>query len=226
MSMTKEEVVAFLSDMIDAITWQRGGLLCILGAVTVSLIVGFDNRTALFGKIFNDPSIQPTPIVWQISETSKAELKSLTARPVVGGVFFTEVNLKQNKSSIVYWYVKNPKVTETINKSTSTQLPQALFDSDRKNNEQMLLVLNNQFKCVKTIDSSINSLIPDLKSTMPFICRLAVPPYVGDFAGFFTIALVRQPSEPESESLKIELNRLSIELYLRDIQKRGALDTQ
>jgi hypothetical protein len=221
--MTKEELVAFLSDMIDALTWQRVGLLCALGVVTVSLLVAFENRASIFNQVFGHESLKEQVIVWEVSNDSKDELKNLTKQTFVGGVLLSEIELKKNRRITKYWHVEDAKLKQSITSLLSTLLPQAVFDTDRKNNEQMLLVLNNQFRCVPTIDTPLAKLLPDMPKILPYVCNLAVPPYVGDFAGVITVALKREPTAEEINSLKIEVTRISIELYLRDIQRRNAL---
>jgi hypothetical protein len=84
----------------------------------------------------------------------------------------------------------------------------------------MLAVLDNKFHCVKTEDTVYMRFFPDMPKTLPYVCRLAVPPFAGQFAGFATLFLTRQPSASDVEALKIELTRISIEMYLRDIDHR------
>lgn len=221
--MTKEEVVGFLNDMIDALTWKRVGLLSLLAACVISLLVVFENRTTLFNKIVDPLPVEAMTIPWELSDASKGELLNLThSQPILGGVVVMEVNLKKNRSTIKFWDVKDPALRAEATKIAATILPQAFFRSeDRKNNDQMLSVLNNQFSCVKVEDTTYVRFVPDSVKTLPYVCRLAVPPFAGQFAGFVALFLTRAPSPADVDSLKIELTRISIEMYLRDIDKRS-----
>ena len=85
---------------------------------------------------------------------------------------------------------------------------------------QMVAMLNNEFRCVPSKDTVFIRFFPDFHKRFPYVCRIAVPPFFGEFAGFITVALNRQPNPAEYDSLKIEMNRVAIELYLRDISKK------
>jgi hypothetical protein len=221
--MSKEEVVGFLNDMVDALTWKRAGLMSMLGIFGVVLAIAFENRSTLFDRFYQQPSVEQLTYQWELTDSSKTDLMNLMKQEIVGAVQVTEVNLKKNRKTTKFWSSKDPVFKDRTAKSINELLPQALFDQDRKNNEQMIAVLNNQFTCPRTEDTAFNRTLPEMQKRLPFICRLAVPPYVGEFAGFITIALTRQPNQSELEALKIELTRISIELYLRDISKRGVL---
>lgn len=216
-----EEIVSFLNDMVDALTWKRAGLLSLLGTMVVVLLMAFENRASLFDRVYSQPTIEQLAHPWELTATSKNDLVNLMTQDLVGGVLVTEVNLKKNRKTSKFWTIRDQTYSESVAKIVANLLPQALFDTDRKNNEQMIAVLNNQFLCSKTEDTMFASVIPDMPKRLPYICRLAVPPYVGEFAGFITIALTRPASLGELEALKIEITRISIELYLRDVSQRG-----
>lgn len=219
--MSKEEVVTFLSDMIDALNWKRAGLLLLFAALTVLLLMLFENRTTIFNRLVDPIPIERLAIPWEVSEQSKEEMKALTRLPLVGGVLLTEVDLKKNRRITKFWYVTDTNFREEATRIASTLLPQAFFDTDSRNNEQMLEVLNNQFVCSPVEETVFVRFFPNIKKTYPTICRLAVPPFSGHFAGLVTIFLNRTPTASEVDSLKIEITRVSVEMYLRDVKKRG-----
>lgn len=219
--MSKEEIVAFLNDMVDALTWKRAGLLTLLGSFVVALLIAFENRSTLFDRVYKQPTIEQLTYPWELSESTRTDMMNILAQDLVGGVLVTEVNLKKNRRTTKFWAIKDPLFKESVARVVATLLPQALFDTDRRNNEQMIAVLNNQFLCSRTEDTTFARILPEMPKKLPFVCRLAVPPYVGEFAGFITIALTRQATQSELEALKIELTRISIELYLRDVAQRG-----
>lgn len=218
--MSKEEIVAFLSDMVDALTLKRVALLTILGAISVALMIGFENRTIIFNKMFSAP-VESLTIPWEMSDESKRELTSLaSSQSLVGGVLVSEVNLKKNRKITKFWYVEDAALKEQAANIIATLLPQAFFDTDKNNNDQMVGVVGNQFVCSPTVETVYVRYLPNMPKKLPYICRLAVPPFVGEFAGFITLALVRPPTKSEMDSLRIELTRISIEFYLRDIDRK------
>ena len=219
--MSKEEIVAFLNDMIDALTWKRAGLLLLFGLLTILMLMLFENRTTIFNKLVDPVPVESLVVPWEVSAASKKELTDLTKHPLVGGVMLTEVDLKKNRRITKFWHVNDPSFRAEANQIISTLLPQAFFDTDSKNNEQMLAVLNNQFTCTPAEDTVFVRFFPDIQKRLPTVCRLAVPPFSGHFAGMVTILLTKQPSQADVDSLKIEITRVSVEMYLRDIQNRS-----
>lgn len=218
--MSKEELVAFLNDMVDALTWKRFSLLGLLGILTIVLLMVFENRTSLFNKIVDTTPIEEIGAPWVVSQETKDELTALVKLPLIDGVFLTEVNLKKNNRITKFWHVSDSDFRQEVTNIVTNILPQAFFDSDSNNNEQMLAVLGNQFLCTPSEKTIFIRFFPNIKQQYPTICRLAVPPFTGEFAGMVTVLLSRQPTQSEIDSLKIEITRVSVEMYLRDIQKR------
>lgn len=206
--------------MVDALTWRRVALLTLLGAVMVGMLMVFESRTTIFNKLFGAIAVEEIDRPWDISSQSKDELVKLTSNSLIGGVMLTEVDLKKNMRIIKYWQVRDADFRLKIANMMNTLLPVAFFDTDRKNNEQMVAVLNNQFLCTPTIDTVFARFVPDMDKQYPYVCRLAVPPFTGEFAGLLTITLTRTPSQSEVDSLKIEITRVAVEMYLRDIESK------
>lgn len=219
--MSKEELIAFLNDMVDALTWKRVALLSLLGLVTVTLLMIFESRNTIFTKIIDTTPVEQLAVPWEVSSETKNQMTALTKLPLIDGVLLTEVNLKKNRRITKFWHVNNQDMRQEAAQVAISTLPQAFFDTDKKNNEQMLAVLSNQFVCTPSEDTTFIRFFPDIHKTYPYVCRLAVPPFTGEFAGLITVVLKRKPTQSEVDSLKIEITRVSIEMYLRDIQNRG-----
>lgn len=217
--MKGEELIVFLNDMIDALTWKRVGLLSLLAAMMVTMAIVFENRNTIFNRMFDTLPIEQIPFPWNVSQTSKDELVNLTKQPIIGGVLLTEVDLKKNRRIVKFWHISDAQFRLEAAQILASLLPQAFFDSDKKNNEQMLAVLNNQFSCSATGDTVFVRFLPDMQKKYPYVCRLAVPPFTGEFAGLISIILEKQPTQAELDALKIEITRVSVEMYLRDIQE-------
>lgn len=219
--VNKEEVVAFLNDMVDALTWKRFWLLTLLGTVMIALLLVFDNRTTIFNAAFGGKSVKEIDVPWQVTQQTKNELITLSKQENIAGVMLTEVNLKKNRRIVKFWHTQNPEFKKEVDAVLSTLLPQAFFDTDKQNNEQMLKVLNNEFVCSPMKQTIFGRFDVMGKYKIDTVCRLSVPPYVGEFAGMISLWMKRPPTAAEIEALKIELSRVSIELYLRDIRNAG-----
>lgn len=216
--MDKDTITKFLQDMIDTLTFRRVALLSLLASILILVYTVFENRAAVFATIYRNTDTS-TAIAWTLSSESKTELAALTKTGLVGAVLLSDVDLKKNRKTIKHIYLADKSLEAAVQPVLTKLLPQALFDYDPKNTAQMVAMLNNEFVCAPTKDTVYVRHLPDLPRKLPIICRIAVPPFFGEFAGFISIGLVRQPTPSEFDSLKIEMNRTAIELYLRDISK-------
>jgi hypothetical protein len=219
--ITKEDVIKLITEIIDALTWKRVWLLCLLVSTCIFLYVLFENRTTIFNKLIDNQPVETIEIPWKISDASKSSLQEITNQQIIGGVAIIDVNLKKNRKTMKHWYFKDTKMIDVVSQVVSETLPQPFFDNSKRNNDQMLDILANRFLCVPTADTAFAKFAPSISALYPYACQIAVPPYVGEFAGYLTVYLTKQPSVIEQDSIKIEVNRISIELYLRDIQNQN-----
>lgn len=221
MSMNKDSIIAFLEDMIETLTFRRVSLISLLVTVSISLLAIFENREALFASVYMTSKIS-TQERWVLSNESKNEIIAITNSDIVGSVILSDIDLMKNRHTVKFFYDKDQKDLEKTKIYISGLLPQALFDFDHQNTEQMVAMLNNEFRCSASKDTSFSRSLPVFTKKFPYVCRLAVPPFFGEFAGVVSIGLFSRPSESEFDALKIELNRIAVEIYLRDISKKLA----
>lgn len=207
--------------MIDALTWKRVFLLFVLGVMLMTLLVGFENRNNIVNYMINGRTVEDLSAPWEVSDKSKDELKKLVNnQELIGTALLTEVNLKKNRKNVKYFSAQDESFRDEMTRVISSLLPQPFFSDEAANNQQMLDVLGNKFACYRIEDTDLAAYFPNIQKKYPQVCRLAVPPFAGEFAGYVTLLMTRKPSATEIESLKIEVSRISIELYLRDIDKK------
>lgn len=214
--------IKFIEEMITALTLKRVLLLCLFATVSIIMLSAFENRASLFVKLYKTSS--STPLVsWNLSSESQNQLTKLTENPVVDGLVFLEVDLKKNQRAIKFFHIKNPdnstEIAALVVKIARLQ-PLSLFDQDPKNTDQMVSMLNNEFRCVPIGETTIYKVVPDIEKRFSTICRLAVPPYFGEFLGYVMVGLSRPPSDYEFDALRIEINKISVDIYFRDITNR------
>lgn len=216
----REKITEVVEDIIDTLTFRRVALLTLLAIISVVLFSLFENRNALFASIYKTTT--PTTLIeWDLSNDSKDQLKGLVSSiNYVGAVLMTDVDLKKNRRVTKWYYVEDKILSEEIKLTAAGILPQALFDYDPKNTEQMVAMLDNEFRCTDTKDTVFVRFFPNFPDRFPQVCRLAVPPFFGEFAGFMTIFVTRRIKPEEYDALKIEVSRVAIEIYLRDISKK------
>lgn len=205
-------------DFADKLTFQRILNALLAGILALSLYTLYENRT----KVFNDlvSAVTSERVNWDISASSKSELHNLVVNnQLIKLVLISAVDLQKNKREEKYWFIDDPE--GLVISKNKTLLPQAVFDSDPKNTQQMVAVLNNEFVCSKYSDTIFNVNFPELSRTTPYICRLAIPPFYGRFIGILSFGLTAEPTPAQIFSLKIEASRLAIQIYLHDVVKHG-----
>lgn len=206
-------VIQAFQDFTDALTIRRILTAMLAGLLALVLYTGFENRASLFSAV----AIGQQNEDWSVEESSSKELVNIVkSSSVIKLILVTQVDLRKNRSTTKFWHLSDPD-SSTIKQKADSMLPMAAFDYDQKNTQQLVAVLNNEFVCSKTEDTIFNRNFPELTKRMPYICRVAIPPFYGRFVGMLTFGLYTEPSKDQLDALKIEASRISIQIYLRDV---------
>jgi hypothetical protein len=208
----------YLQYITDKLTLQRMLTVVLFGVLLSVALVAFENRDRLFDAAISTIS-QPDEIApWSVSAESKKTINDfIRQNNLVGIAIVSEVDLKRNKKTPRYWYIDDETTSSEISQQLSSVLPQAMFDYDPKNTQQMVAVLNNEFDCTRYQDTLYNRLFPSLSEKYPVVCRIAIPPFYGRFVGMLTFGLTTNPTKSEVDALRIEASRIAVEMYLRDV---------
>jgi hypothetical protein len=217
--MNIDKITEFLEEMIDLLTFTRVALLFILISVSIGMLAIFENRAAVFTTIYQSAA-EKTYDPWVLSDQSKKVLVNLTDDPLIGGLILTDVDLKKNQRMTKFFYVKDKAVQHFVAPIVTGALPQPLFDRGQKNTEQMVAMLNNEFKCVPAVDTTTAKFVPGFDKMFSTVCRVAVPPFFGEFIGYLSIGLVRPLKDNEYDALRIEATRIAVEIYMRDVERK------
>ena len=221
--LDKDRVLGFLEDIIDTLTFKRVGLIALLTAIGLGLYALFENRSNVIERV-----IQPAAVIapvgtpqWELSDRSKATLQTFAKSTDVALVVVSDVDLQKNRRTVRYYYIDdvvNIKLEPAALQTMS--LPQTMFDYDAKNTAQMVAVLSNEFRCDPYKDTAFFHFAPELAEKLPIVCRLAIPPFVGQFAGFLTVAAARNLNRMELDTIRLEASRIAAEIYTNDVIKK------
>lgn len=219
----KEKILSFLEDTIDTLTFKRVGLLFLATLIGLTLFSLFENRNNIvnyFTKAHIVATDDEGAITWTLSEANKSALINLTKTTAVTFVSISDVDLKKNRRLIRWFYINDPNLKPSPDALKAFALPQAVFDYDAKNTQQMVATLSNDFRCDPYKDTIFYRYGPELIDQLPTICRIAIPPFVGQFAGFLTIGIGKQVPQNELDSIRLEVSRLAVQIYLTDVNKK------
>jgi hypothetical protein len=217
--MNNDKVAQFLEGLIDALTFRRAALLAILATACLLLLSTYENRAVIFSELYR--SAAATTPQWEISGESRTSLERLGKAANVGGVLVSRVDLKKNQRAIMYAVSSDPAEMGFLSGVVSKTAAQTLFDGDQKNTEFMVAMLNNEFLCSPSKDNSmLMRTIPNFDQKYSVVCRMAVPPYFGQFAGYLIALITSDLSETQVDTLRLQMNQTAIDLYLQDVNKK------
>lgn len=211
------------------ITWATGKKLAMLALailVIISLGTTYQRRAdvgAFVAKKFGDTqpdtgipelSINLTPeIITRIKET-------VDRNPDINYLGVVSANIRINQRELIYFYSNDPIVTSDFQASSwHIGSSRAIFTSSEKSNEQMVAVINGEFGCFKYADTINYTAAPTLVNKIPYICRVSLPPYYGEFSGYLVFGVRVQPDEGKANEVRIEAVRLATEIYFKAIAK-------
>lgn len=224
----KEKLLGFIESIIGTLTFKTVALVALLIAISLILFSVYENRSGIVTKITAPAPVNvTTPEVtsWVLSEKSKQSLIALAKATNVAMIIIADVDLKKNRRTVRYYYIDDPALKLEPGAVQALGLPLPVFDYDTKNTEQMVAILSNDFRCDPYKDTAYFRYAPELASKFPTLCRLAIPPFVGQFVGFLAIGISGEPSKSELETIRLEVSRIAIEIYLNDVTGKKTTDT-
>ena len=151
-----------------------------------------------------------------ISAKSKAQLTKIALTSnMIKLIMITEIDAKNNQR-FTRWLFIDDALSEKIRASDKLQLPMPIFNTNQKNTQQMIGVLNNEFVCTPFSDTIHYARISVLSPPLVSMCQLAIPlPQFGMFAGILSIGLTSIPTKDQQDALKLEASRIAVTLFLR-----------
>lgn len=218
------KIISFIESILGTLTFRTVGLVALLTVIGLGLFGFYENRDAIV-KWFTRPTANiTTPVAavgdWTLSEASKQSLMNLAKATSVRVVVLSDVDLKKNRRTVRYYFIEDNSIQLQPLALQALALPLPVFDYDAKNTEQMIAVLSNDFRCDAFADTVYNRFAPYLSGEIPMICRLAVPPFVGTFVGFVTVGVAPGTSPSELETIRLEVSRIAVEIYMNDVTKK------
>ena len=222
----KEALLTFIEDTLDTLTFKRVALVALLAACALIIFSLYENRQLIVNAytkpIASTATDAPVSSKWVLSEESKASLQTLAKTTAVGMIIVSDVDLKKNRRAARYYYLDDPTIKLEPTALQALSLPLPVFDYDAKNTEQMVAILSNEFRCDPYKDTIYFRHAPELADKFPTICRIAIPPFVGQFVGFLTVGLSGEVPKEELDSIRLEVSRIAVEIYLNDVMKKTA----
>lgn len=214
-----KELVKYAESIINNITPYRVAVFTILISFFLAANVVWEKRNDIVAYLFN--TTMKTPVFWNVSQETQKELINLTKSDLIGSVLVTEVDFKKNQRGYKFYHIDDPVLSQRFKPVVENLLPAPFFNENSVNNTQMIELLNGGFICNKTDETIIKEITPEIASIFPYVCRISIPPFIGEFTGILTIGLTKEPTQLEQDTLKIAMTNTALSLYKRDIEIIG-----
>jgi hypothetical protein len=202
-------------------------ILMLAGAaiVTIFSLTIFEQRAQIAeGFTARSQSIASSPVEFKLvlSQEIKDRIKGIVDHSEqINTLQVFNANLRVNERELVYSFTDDVQIELLWKQFIEARGPiQPIFNANEKNNLQMVSTVNGEFTCSKLEDTVYLSLIPKLRQHMPYICRVSLPPYYGEFSGYIMLGLSHAPSDSDVAELRIDAVRLATEIYFKVIAKR------
>ena len=196
------------------VIWSSTALVVIIG------YTAFENRTDIVSFIVNGPTINaPGIATFEISDTSKNRIKQIVdIDELINSITVLNTDIRSNRRIPLYWYSDDNSLQKSLDGLFVNKyggIP--LFTSDEKNNQNIVSVINGEFSCSSYKDGGNTAMFPGLENRLPYVCRVSLPPYYGQFSGYLTVTMNRIPTAEELITIKSEALSISTEMYFRDV---------
>lgn len=216
----QDQTFSLLGKIIRVISLKNVIIWVLTAIVLVVGVTLLENRHTLYKRITDGSEVIQTGAVLRVSETSQNNAKAVVSNTeVVSIVVVWNADVRNNKRIPVFWYSDDSSLMKQLDAFYTARPHFPLFGNDLQNNENLVSIINGDFACIPYARGNASSF-PSLAVKTPWVCRASLPPYYGQFSGYVTISLSREPTADEITSLKSDTNGIATEIYFRDIQRK------
>lgn len=219
-------LLSVLDKFIPWATPKKLFMLLLACVLTVTLFTIYQKRNDIVSLLTSSSSTRNNIAVPELhlalTNDIKSQIKNLVDRnPNIAYVGVVSANIRINQRELAYFYSDDPIITDQMTAgSWHMGSTQSIFTSSEINNEQMVAVINGEFGCFKYEDTINFIAASGLVTRLPYVCRVSLPPYYGEFAGYLAIGLREKPDENRQNDTRVEAVRLATEIYFKSIAKR------
>lgn len=150
-----------------------------------------------------------------ISDSLKILIEDVVRRDsyIVGAQIVT-IDFKHNRKIETYAIIDSTALNAIYQMFIETSVVDVpLFREDRRDNDNILRLMNGEFVCVPFKDSSAYRYAPTAEVYVKYVCGIAIPPnQYNNFSGILTLYLNSTPSEQVLDRLFIFARSTSLRI--------------
>lgn len=216
----QDQTFSLLGKIIRVISLKNVIIWVLTAIVLVVGVTLLENRHTIYKRMTDGGDVIQTGSVLRVSETSQNHAKAVVENTeVVSAVVVWNADIRNNKRTPVFWFSSDMSLMKQLDAFYTARPHFPLFGNDLANNENVISIINGDFACTPYARGNASSF-PGLAVRTPWVCRASLPPYYGQFSGYVTLSLSREPTADEVTALKGDTNGIATEIYFRDIQRK------
>ncbi len=208
----------FIQKLIASITLNKVFIWVAAIAVSIVFYTIYENRRSMF---IPTPGVVTNPVGFTFSASARTQEqvknKVNTDNSIIG-ISIKSADLRLNEALSIFLASDDPLLTEidfAMRSAGTNRMP--LFSSIGDANIKVIQLINGQFICVPFNYTLFAKMHPELKGSIKIVCSSSIPSYYGFFSGFIQFFINEDLSLEQQAQLKITAERLSTEVYLRDV---------
>jgi hypothetical protein len=217
------ELFKYLDSVSRLIAWlsiKRVALATLFAFSALVLYTSYEDRVIIINTFSNKIVEDEAPFI--VSPPMQTKIQTLVLRdPRIVSIVVWDANLRLNQRTVVYNFADDPVVADAWAKIFQEHgTSQTIFNTDDKNNLQMISLVNGDFKCFPYADTFNARFVPSGSTKINAECRISLPPYYGEFGGYLSLGLTKLPTGYELEEFTSIGKTLANEIFFKDVIKR------
>lgn len=200
------------------VLWKIITIFSMLITIMAIAAYAFHQRTPIVESITSKKVFSRKDPAGPPSTESAQELQDFVNKhDRVMGIDVVRVNFTNNVRVTTFQASKEEAVNAVWGGEKGQTFP--LFTENTIANGRVVSMINGQFVCSPTGESLSGRLFPTINEKSATTCTAAIPPGFGDFIGWVNIYLYEQPTFAQMQTLKNLAEKLTRDMYERDILK-------
>lgn len=130
---------------------------------------------------------------------------TIKQEPDIVAIQVIQFNLQTNTRHIVYTNISNPIIHSIYEKfiSSAVNISFPIFTEDNDQNLRLVKLMNHEYVCTPYVKTLSYKYSPETANYIKTVCAVAIPPSFGEFKGVVAIFLRNEPTQHESDRIRI-----------------------
>lgn len=216
-----EKLLSHVDDILHAVTLKRVLLTLLLSFGLLMVYAMYENRQRIYSGILNDPVIGDYKLEHPTNRGKQALDDFVRRDKNIMLLTLIDADPLNNLRIPVYRSYGSEEVKRLIESSGDSRAAGSgpLFNTDPKNNEQILALMNGEMTCSPVNEGMFARMFDGVDRLVKYSCRVPLPPAFKKATGWFSIHLREMPED--MAKFKYEALNMSSLYYNMEIEPKA-----